>query len=538
MRSVRTMRSVRRSISVGLAVFVVLTGALLLAGVPAFALKGIEVGAPTVQSESAVGVTPFDAGLEARITANNQFTEYHFEYADNEALTGAITLGAGTLPGGAAEERVPYSAPSAPPSPAAPPVDLGGALTPATAYYYRVVASNASGTTKGPVQKFTTPAAEKPGLETGSVSVSGQSGVKFTGQVNPEFQEVTACEFQYVDEAAFNATGFAGPHASLPCVSLPGGIGSGGAGVSVKALGEALQPNTAYYYRLVAVNATGETASAPERLPTANTGQASAVSTTEATIAGAVNPGASGPGPETSYYFQYGTSTSYTSQIPLAAVGVGQSASAVPETAALSGLQPDTIYYYRIVASSGNAVAYGEGKTFTTSATPPVLGPLTAGGVTQTTATFTTTINAQDLATNYELLLGTTPGSLSFPAAGGSFRGSAAEPLTINLEWLTPGTVYYYKLVAVNSDGTVASPEASFTTAASTVVVQVTPPIPIVFPSGKLEANETHTSGTTEPQEPAKHKQRTKKPKPKTCTKGSKKQRASCKKKGGKRGKR
>jgi hypothetical protein len=354
---------------------------------------------------------------------------------------------------------------------------------------------------------------EAPAVGSESVTATGQLWAIFAGTVNPEEQAVTACEFQYVDEATFNATGFTGTPPSLPCSPSAGELG-GSSPVSVRGIGPGLAPGKTYYYRLLATNATGTTAGTPERLPTAAAGGATAVAAQSARIAGSVSPGA-GPGSETVYYFQWGTDTSYGNQIPLSATPIANGAGAVPETAQLTGLQSDATYYYRVVAENGSAVAYSEGRSFTTPATPPVITPLAVGGVTQTAASIAATIDAEGLPTNYELLLGNAPGNLFFQA-GGSFSGSTPEAVTVNMQSLLPGTVYYCKLVAVNSQGTTESPEASFTTAPSTAVVPVTPPIPIAFPT--VTRNEDTTiilPSASKPSKPAKAKKHPKKPKKK-----------------------
>jgi hypothetical protein len=418
------------------------------------------VAAPLIESESATGVTPFDAGLEARLATENAATTYQFEYATNEALTGATVVGAGRLPGDLEEHT-------------AGPADIGGGLAPGTVYYYRLVATNASGTTTGNVEHFTTPTAENPGVEGESSSAIAQSTATLTGAVNPVFQAVTACEWQYVTEAVFNATGFTGTPTTAQCAPSAGELGQGDSGVPVSANLTGLAANTTYYYRLLASNATGTTEGAPEHFltlpnpPVALTGEASAVTADSATIGGSVNPGSSGPNSDTTYYFQYGTDTRYSTQTPLVAGDAGQGTSPVPETAGLAGLEPNTTYYYRIVAINNTGesqVVYGQGKSFKTTGTPPVLGALEVDSVTQSTASFASSLDARGLPTRYELQLGTTPGALE-NAASGTVETTGAQPLALSVASLAPGVLYYYKLVAVNPDGTVETTEASFATA-------------------------------------------------------------------------
>jgi len=465
---------VRRSIVAGLATLGLLAGVLTAPSIAA-------ASAPAVLSEGASGVTPFDAALGARVVTENEATSYLFEYAGNEALTGAVTVGSGSLSGNLEEQT-------------AGPVDIGGGLTPGTTYYYRVAASNASGTTDGTVEHFTTLPAEAPKIEGQYVYTQGETTASLVGFVNPVFQTVTTCEFQYVTEATFNATGFTGAPGAMPCAPSAAELGQGDEGVNVSAGVAGLEPNTTYYYRVLAANATGTREGPPGSFltppspPVVLTGEASAVTPHGATLTGSVNPGSSGPNSDTTYYFQWGTDTSYPNQIPLSAGDAGQGTSAVPETAPLTGLEPDTTYSYRIVASNNNnnQVVYGKGAVFKTLATPPALSPVEVAAVTQTTASFTASLQAQSLPTRYELQLGRTPGSLEY-AASGNTSGSGAQPVALNVESLLPGTVYYYKLVAVGPDGNAESPEGSFATApapgAPGPAVQAAAPLFSVSPS-------------------------------------------------------
>ncbi len=113
--------------------------------------------------------------------------------------------------------------------------------------------------------------------------------------------------------------------------------------------------------------------------PDATTSGASGVDTASATLNGAVNPN----GQDTSYYFQYGTTTSYGSQAPTSAVALGAGASPVAVANAISGLTPSTTYHFRVVAQSVGGIVQGADQTFTTGAaasqppggntTPPVI---------------------------------------------------------------------------------------------------------------------------------------------------------------------
>jgi len=99
--------------------------------------------------------------------------------------------------------------------------------------------------------------------------------------------------------------------------------------------------------------------------PSATTGAAANIEENTANLEGTVNPN----GPDTHYYFEYGTTTGYGSNSPAPPgnnAGFGEST--VPASTVLSGLTPNTLYHYRLVAQSWVGTTKGEDKTFRTRA--------------------------------------------------------------------------------------------------------------------------------------------------------------------------
>jgi len=112
-------------------------------------------------------------------------------------------------------------------------------------------------------------------------------------------------------------------------------------------------------------------AAAVAAAPGASTGNATNVTATTATLTGTVNPNKE----ETSYFFEYGTTTAYGTKTPVQTVG-GNAGKAVD--AAISGLSPNTLYHFRLVATNPSGTETGNDKTFTTTApfnVPPGPGP-------------------------------------------------------------------------------------------------------------------------------------------------------------------
>jgi hypothetical protein len=98
--------------------------------------------------------------------------------------------------------------------------------------------------------------------------------------------------------------------------------------------------------------------------PSAATGAATGVTDTRATLSGTVNP----HGQETTFRFQYGTTTAYGKQTPPAAAGSGSGEASV--SAFLSGLAPGTTYHYRLSATNASGTTVGADRTFTTIPAP------------------------------------------------------------------------------------------------------------------------------------------------------------------------
>jgi hypothetical protein len=114
--------------------------------------------------------------------------------------------------------------------------------------------------------------------------------------------------------------------------------------------------------------------------PIAATRSASAVTATAATLNGALDP----QGFKTSYRFEYGTTTSYGTSVPLPDAPAGAGATKEEVSQAIAGLQPNTIYHYRLVATSGNGSSDGEDSDFktappTVTGVAPDVGPANGG---------------------------------------------------------------------------------------------------------------------------------------------------------------
>ncbi len=229
-------------------------------------------------------------------------------------------------------------------------------------------------------------------------------------------------------------------------------------------------PRRAGAYAILAIlAATLLTSPALAASPSVVTGAAQQVRFASASVTGTVNPG----GVATSYYFQYGTTSSYGLQTSATSAGAGSANVGVSQ--ALSGLAASTTYHYRLVATNASATVAGHDATFTTTATPaPTVSTGPASSVGSSSATLSGSLNPEGVATTYYFQYGTSSayGSKSSVQSAGS--GTSSQAVSDALSGLAASTTYHYRLVASSSGGTVVGSDATFTTTKTPAPLVVT----------------------------------------------------------------
>jgi hypothetical protein len=206
-------------------------------------------GPPTVVTDRATNIvansaTTASATLNGRTNVNGTGlvggpnggnATYFFEYATNNAFTGATTLGpfnAGTSNTFQARSRT-----------------TGAVLTNCTVYFFRIGATNNNGTARGATETFKTPC--KPTAVT-NTPFPAPTVADLRSSINPEGSETTY-RYQFGpdnNDGIFATTVPAGPVA----------IGGGRTVIAPNSqVVEGLTPLTAYHARVVAVNIVGET---------------------------------------------------------------------------------------------------------------------------------------------------------------------------------------------------------------------------------------------------------------------------------------
>ncbi len=270
-----------------------------------------------------------------------------------------------------------------------------------TTYHYRIVASNGRGIEHyGRDATFTTSSSgAKPTIEGVSVSGITEHDATLEAQIDPNGLASTY-QFQ-LGKGCYPAACDVISDIPLPVEDLSGTEGEQTVKLDLNSVGVELQPNSVYYYSVLATNAAGETGGGEKifRTPSeptgenggAETGGASNISETGATLGGVVTAWG---WREATYVFEYGTSTSYGANVPNPAGVIGgritcglpcgpPHSERFPVSESLTGLAPNTTYHYRLVSTSNGHTSYGRDATFTTSedfAEPLIVAPSMTGG--------------------------------------------------------------------------------------------------------------------------------------------------------------
>ena len=356
-----------------------------------------------------------------------------------------------------------------------------------TQYYVRAYARNSYGTIYGEVLSFKTLEIVLPAVLTDSVTNITISSATVGGEVTDESNGVVA------ERGVVYSTN---PSPTVENNKVVCGRGKGAFTCNLTDL----QDGVTYYVRAYAVNEKGiaygeEKAFATVEIvvPTVTTTSAVNISPTSATVGGEVTNDGNGVVAERGVV--YSTTSNPTTSDNKVICGSGKGAF----TCNLTDLQDGVTYYVRAYAVNQKGTAYGEEKSFTTTAiTIPTVTTSSATSISYTSATVFGSITDDGGATVTER--GVVYSSTPNPTTSNSkvVSGSGKGAFTCNLTDLQDGVTYYVRAYAVNQKGTAYGEEKAFTTKAITVPTVITSSVNnISYTSAIIDGTVTDDGGAT-----------------------------------------
>jgi hypothetical protein len=214
----------------------------------------------------------------------------------------------------------------------------------------------------------------------------------------------------------------------------------------------------------------------PPPIPKVTAESADGIAATTATLHGTVNP--KGQAVEDCHFEAVPNSQFLTSKfnnvtaaqkfpcVP-AAGSIPIDSNPHPVTANVTGLQPATVYRYRLVAKN----TFGEVKTvdrqFTSGLSTPLVEKESVLAVGNTDATVSASVNPRGGETTYHVEYGTTNAygqSTSESVPFGFPADNAGHTFSVHIGGLQPGTAYHFRFVATNSAGPTQGTDTTFAT--------------------------------------------------------------------------
>jgi NHL repeat-containing protein len=212
--------------------------------------------------------------------------------------------------------------------------------------------------------------------------------------------------------------------------------------------------------------------------PSATISPVTDVAAESATFHGTVNP--NGGSLSTGYHFEYSDDGGFTwTSVPIPDVDVGNGTSDVPVSEAVTGLEPNTAYRVRLVASrpfaGGSATSAtipdDEGNpvpvTFTTEPAPPDISGVGAREITDISAVLGGRVDPNHSQTTYQFEYGTDTSYGNATPVDSAGSGASSVAVSKQITGLRPNTTYHFRLVATNPVGETEGDDNTFTTAAN-----------------------------------------------------------------------
>ena len=453
-------------------------------------LSFVAANAPLAVTETATAVTSTSATLPGSVTANGAVTAVMFCFGTSAATTDGFLDSCTSV----TAAQSPLAANSAA---AAVSIELTG-LAYATTYYFQVVGDNSRGTAAGEVKSFTTTAVA-PTATTLAATVNATTAT-LNGTVAAGGADATV-KFCFSSSSSTNNGVLSNCGAQTATPSSIVGRGTGAVSLNVSGLSSA----TTYYFQVFATNAIGTTYGAVLNFkagaPATITNDASAVSTSAATLNGSVDPNGSAVSAISFCYSDTDPTLASCTTVAATPTTLLSTDTATAVSANLTGLAASTIYYFQTVATNGRGTSKGAILTFTTGA--PSAVTLSPTSVTTTGATLRGSANANNGATaTTAFCLSSAPdatdGVLDDCLATvdvGTATGASAVSMSATVTDLNPDGVYWYQAVADASGLTGYGQILSFSTGRANQTITFPNPGNKTYGDGPLTPAPTSSAG-------------------------------------------
>ncbi len=399
------------------------------------------VGGPSVTTDPPVSVSATGAVLTGSVNPNGSPTDAWLEYSLSSDFAAPVTFGSQNVGSGTSPLALSFA-----------PANLFTNTT----YFYRVVARSSGGTTRGQIFTFTTSSSGNLPPPVPMLPANGSSGASLTPTLfwEPVFL-ATSYRVMVAASAGLlptdpNATTCAGcvvsDIASVPNYAIQAGV---------------LQPGTTYFWQVKARNVSqlGDwsvpwsfTTAGGSNAPAVLTRPATSVSSSGAVLQGEVNPN----GLTATVWFEYSVASSLANSTRTPQRQISAASSLQPVSEQVSGLLPNTTYYYRTVASTTDGTGYGNTERFTTTAATndfelfvsPNTNTIAAG----TVATYPiVTSTTSGLPQTVQLAVSGLPLGATAVFDPPSMASGFASTLTITTSTTTPDGTYTLLVTATGS---------------------------------------------------------------------------------------
>jgi hypothetical protein len=280
------------------------------------------------------------------------------------------------------------------------------------------------------------------------------------GEVDPVGAgEIEACQFEVVTQSQYNASKFAEADV-FPCE--PAAPLNSAQEVSAEVTGLTLEQTAKF--RLVTTNANGTSNGAiRDFLPHAVIEIVTEAATEVAPRSATLNASFRGNADDTEYFFKWGLSKAYENSTPIEDAGSPTGPTSLAE--AISGLELEETYHYKIVATNSVGTSEGEDMTFTTLPAVSNLTTKPASSIDQDSITLNAEFQGQNLDTHYYFEYGlTTEYGSSTAEAPGDDAGSTSGPTDVSSEIteFNGYRTYHYRVIAENSFGITYGQDETF----------------------------------------------------------------------------